>query len=112
MYVLPRACQGDKMLLQFPCTTEYLIGSPLFDRATITLPGGKKFVVTANANGPQRPYIQSAKLNGATFNKSFLDHREITNGGELVFEMTSAPDYKWATAPENRPASALKQLFN
>lgn len=95
-----------------PGTTEYLIGSPLFDRATITLPGGKKFVVTANANGPQRPYIQSAKLNGATFNKSFLDHREITNGGELVFEMTSAPDYKWATAPENRPASALKQLFN
>jgi predicted alpha-1,2-mannosidase len=85
-----------------PGTTEYAIGSPLFDRATITLPGGKKFVVTAQSNGPQRPYIRSAKLNGATLGEAFLDHRQIVGGGELTFEMTSAPDSKWATTPVTR----------
>ena len=93
-----------------PGTTEYLIGSPLFDRATVTLPNGKKFVVTAKMNGPQRPYIRRANLNGKEFSKTFLTHDQIVNGGELVFEMTSAPDYKWATAPESRPESAMKLL--
>jgi predicted alpha-1,2-mannosidase len=93
-----------------PGTTEYVIGSPLFDRTTITLAGGKQFVVVAKFNGPQRPYIRGASLNGSAFNKSYLDHGQLLAGGELVFEMTSAPDYKWATAPDNRPGSALEQL--
>jgi predicted alpha-1,2-mannosidase len=93
-----------------PGTTEYAIGSPLFDRATITLPNGKKFVISANMNGAQRPYIRSAKLNGAEFQKTFLEHQQIASGGELVFEMTSAPDYKWATAPDSRPDSAMSLL--
>jgi len=93
-----------------PGTTEYLIGSPLFDRATVALPNGKKFVVTAKMNGPQRPYIRGAKLNGEAFNKTYLEHSQIAGGGELTFEMTSAPDYKWATAPESRPASAMLLL--
>jgi predicted alpha-1,2-mannosidase len=93
-----------------PGTTEYLIGSPLFDRATIMLPNGKKFVVTAATNGPQRPYIGGATLNGQSFNKTFLTHEQIAGGGEVVFNLTSAPDYKWATAPESRPASAMNLL--
>jgi predicted alpha-1,2-mannosidase len=93
-----------------PGTSEYVIGSPLFDRASIALPDGKKFVVTAKQNGPQRPYIRGAKLNGTPFNKTYLDHRQITDGGELTFEMTSAPDYKWATAPDSRPGSAMDLL--
>lgn len=93
-----------------PGTTEYQIGSPLFDRATLTLPGGKRFVVDAKGNGPQHPYIQNAKLNGADFNKTFIEHQQITGGGKLVFEMDSAPDYKWATLPESRSPSALKSI--
>lgn len=93
-----------------PGMTEYLIGSPLFDRATIVLPNGKQFVVTGSKNGPQRPYIRGATLNGQSFNKTFLTHEQIVNGGELIFDMTSAPDYKWATAPESRPKSAMIQL--
>lgn len=92
-----------------PGTDEYVIGSPLFDRATITLADGKKFVITANQNGPQRPYIREAKLNGAKFEKTFLTHNQIIKGGELTFEMTSAPNYKWAVSPESRPGSAMKK---
>ncbi len=93
-----------------PGTTEYQIGSPLFDRATISLPNGKKFVVTAKQNGPQRPYIRWATLNQKEFHRSYLTHDQITGGGELVFDMTSAPE-KWATAPESRAGSAMNLVL-
>lgn len=93
-----------------PGTTEYQIGSPLFDKATIHLPNGKAFVIHAKANGPQRPYIRSATLNGADFNKTFLQHKQIAGGGELTFEMTSAPDHTWAIAPESRAKSAMDNV--
>lgn len=92
-----------------PGTTEYQIGSPLFDRATISLPNGKKFVVTAKQNGPQRPYIRWATLNNKEFHRSYLTHDQIVGGGEIMFDMTSAPE-KWATSPDSRAPSALKEL--
>ncbi|MCU0858371.1 MAG: GH92 family glycosyl hydrolase [Pontiellaceae bacterium] len=88
-----------------PGTAEYQIGSPLFDKATIHLPDGKTFVVNAKANGPQRPYIRRATLNGADFNKTFLEHPQIIGGGELNFEMTSAPDCTWASGSKNSTAA-------
>lgn len=95
-----------------PATPNYEIGSPLFDRATITLADGKKFIVTAKANGPQRPYIRGATLDGKPFNQAFLTHSQIVAGGEVVFEMTSAPDHKWATAPGSRSQSAVQPLLD
>jgi putative alpha-1,2-mannosidase len=94
-----------------PGTTEYQIGSPLFDKATIHLTNGKTFVVDAKTNGPQRPYIQSATLNGVDFNKTFLEHSQITGGGELSLEMASAPVQTWATGAESRAKSAQRSVI-
>jgi len=93
-----------------PGTTEYQIGSPLFDRVTISLPDGKKFVVTAKQNGPQRPYIRNAWLNGGEFHRSYLTHDQIVKGGELLFDMTSAPE-KWATGAQSRSVSAMPPIL-
>lgn len=92
-----------------PGDTNYIIGSPLFDRATLSLAEGKTFVITAEDNGPQHPYIHSATLNGEPFNRVFIGHQEIIKGGELKFDMASAPDYKWAVAPESRPPALMPQ---
>src|ERR1035437_351989 len=62
-----------------PGTTAYAIGSPLFDRATLTLPEGKTFTIAAEHNGPQHPYIHSAKLNGQPFDKVFLTHEQLVS---------------------------------
>jgi predicted alpha-1,2-mannosidase len=86
-----------------PGDPHYAIGSPLFDRAVLSLPQGKSFVINARENGPQRPYIQEATLNGNPFPRTFLAHDEITGGGEIDFRMGSAPNEKWGAAPENRP---------
>jgi predicted alpha-1,2-mannosidase len=90
-----------------PGTTDYAIGSPLFDRATLMLPEGKTFTIAAEHNGPQHPYIRAAKLNGQPFDKVFLSHEQLVNGGEIVFDMVSAPDHHWATAPAARPPATM-----
>lgn len=94
-----------------PGDPNYLIGSPLFDRATLALPDGKTFTITAKNNGSQEPYIQGATLNGKTFDRTYIRHEEIIRGGELDFQMASAPDYEWAVAPASRPVSPLARLL-
>ncbi|MDR1012124.1 MAG: GH92 family glycosyl hydrolase [Opitutaceae bacterium] len=95
-----------------PGTPDYVIGSPLFDKATITLGNGKTFTITAENNGRQKPYIRGAKLNGAPFNRAYITHEQILGGGGLVFEMDSVPNKNWASAPDARPVSGMIQLEN
>jgi predicted alpha-1,2-mannosidase len=94
-----------------PGEANYVIGSPLFNSATLSLPNGKKFTVTAANNGSQEYYIRSAMLNGEAYDKTFLRHQDIVAGGEMTFQMSSQPNYKWGSAPESRPGSALRQLM-
>jgi predicted alpha-1,2-mannosidase len=94
-----------------PGEASYVLGSPLFDRATMKLASGKTFTITAKNNGSQEYYIRSAMLNNDAYEKTFLRHQDIVNGGELVLQMASAPNYKWGVQPENRPVSALKTLL-
>jgi predicted alpha-1,2-mannosidase len=94
-----------------PGEPNYVIGSPLFDKATLTLANGKSFAVVAKNNGPQEPYIRGATLNGESYDKTYLHHEDIVKGGELVFQMASQPNYKWGVSVESRPGSALKSLL-
>lgn len=91
-----------------PGDTNYFIGSPLFDRATLHLSNGKTFDISAKHNGPQEFYIQSAELNGKSFDRTFISHEQITSGGGLQFEMGSAPNERWGVA--SQPASPLASL--
>jgi predicted alpha-1,2-mannosidase len=90
-----------------PGSDAYAIGSPLFDRAALRMPGGKEFSIIAKDNGPQRPYVRSAKLNGQPLNKVFLTHEQITSGGEVTFVMDSMPEYRWATNEAARPPALI-----
>jgi predicted alpha-1,2-mannosidase len=73
-----------------PCDGRYMIGSPLFDEATMHLPGGD-LVITAVNNSADNMYVQSAKLNGQTLGVPWFDHDDIASGGTLEFEMGPAP---------------------
>ena len=83
----------------------YVIGSPLFDEAVIHLENGNQFAIKAENNGKGKPYIQSAKLNGKKYSKSYLKHEDIMKGGELVFTMGTEPNKEWATDLKYRPYS-------
>jgi predicted alpha-1,2-mannosidase len=80
-----------------PASNQYIIGSPLFKKVTINLENGNKFVIKSKNNSAQNFYIQSAKLNGIAYNKSYFTHQDITKGGTLVFEMGNKPNKAWGT---------------
>ncbi len=90
-----------------PANGAYIFGSPLFARAEIALPEGKTFRVVAENNSKENLYIQSATLNGKPYEKTFITHKEIMNGGELVFQMGSTPNMEYGKAMKNRPRSVV-----
>jgi predicted alpha-1,2-mannosidase len=90
-----------------PGSDQYMIGSPLFSSATIRLENGRSFVVRANGASPNAVYIKSARLNGASYTKSYLDYAVVAAGGELVFDMSDTPNRSWGSAAEDRPHTAI-----
>ena len=88
-----------------PGSDEYVLGSPLFDKATLHLQNGERFTVKGNSNSKDNVYVNSAKLNGKTFEKTFLSHQQIQRGGEISFDMSSQPNKSWATNKEAVPYS-------
>jgi len=83
----------------------YVLGSPSFDKCTIHLEDGKKFVIEAIGASVGKIYIQSATLNNKNYNKSFILHKDILNGGVLKFVMGKKPNKKWASAKGSLPPS-------
>ncbi|MEL4425009.1 GH92 family glycosyl hydrolase [Shewanella indica] len=88
-----------------PGTPEYVIGSPLFDKVTLTLEDGKTFVIQSDNNLDSNPYIQKASLNGKTLTRSWLNHHEIQAGGTLNFDMGATPNKAWASDANAQPYS-------
>jgi len=70
-----------------PGNPEYQIGTPLFEKATITMDNGKKFVVKASNVSDENIYVGKMTLNGKPLNKLTIGHHDIVKGGELQFEM-------------------------
>ena len=91
-----------------PGTTQYQIGSPVFEETTIHLSNGHQFVIKANHVSQQNKYIQSASINGTPLNRPWFTHQEILNGSTLVFEMGPLPNKAWASREENKPYSMTK----
>ncbi len=87
-------------------SSEYIIGSPNVDETTFNLSGGKVFRVKAVNNSPQNVYVQSVKLNGKKFERSYLSHEELKSGGELELQMGDKPNKKWGKKKKSWPQSA------
>ena len=85
-----------------PVGGRFVIGSPLFDKATVNVGGGKTFSVVAKNNSDKNIYVQSARLNGKTLKNSYVDFNDIRRGGTLELVMGPKPS-KWASAAACRP---------
>ncbi|MBB5351579.1 putative alpha-1,2-mannosidase [Haloferula luteola] len=91
-----------------PGSPHYLIGSPLFEETSLQLPGGASFTVRAHHNQPDHPYIQSARLNGKPFTRSWISHETLTAGGLLEFEMGPQPNPQWGSQPADLPPNDFR----
>lgn len=88
-----------------PGVPVYTIGSPLFDKSEIQLANGKVFTVIAHGVSWENKYIQSAKLNGVEYAKTWFTHEDIMNGGTLELFMGDYPNKKWGVGEGANPPS-------
>lgn len=83
----------------------YNIGSPIFPQAKVHLSNGNTFTIVAKNASDRNKYIQSAKLNGQKWNKPWITHQEVMNGGILELIMGSQPNKTWGASVEAAPPS-------
>ncbi len=88
-----------------PGRPTYDIASPIFEKITLDVGDGNRFVIEAPGASAQNKYIQSAILNGEPLDKPWFEHRELAKGGKLVLEMGPRPNKEWGSAPGDAPPS-------
>ncbi|WP_020402734.1 GH92 family glycosyl hydrolase [Gracilimonas tropica] len=86
-----------------PANGIYVVGTPIIEKAVISLPRNKAFTIEAQNLSKENIYIQSAELNGKPLSKSYITHKKIMNGGALVFKMGNSPNKNWAIGSNSRP---------
>ena len=92
-----------------PSCGVYSFGSPLFEKAVLNMPNGRKFMVTTENNSAKNSYIQSVELNGKPYLNSYIAYDDIVRGGTLKFVMGPQPNYDFGSAPEHRPYNETRQ---
>jgi predicted alpha-1,2-mannosidase len=88
-----------------PATDQYVVGTPLFRKATLSLENGKKLVIEAPDNSDKNRYVGKLKLNGKNYEKNWLSHTELLQGGKLEFKMVDEPNKNRGTQPTDFPYS-------
>lgn len=88
-----------------PGTDEYILGAPLFKKATLKFENGKELVIEAPENSNKNYYVQSLNFNGQSYTKNYMRHADLHNGGVLKFEMGSQPNQNRGTQPSDMPYS-------
>ncbi len=88
-----------------PATDEYVIGAPLFKKATIQLANGNTIEINAPENSDSNRYIQATRVNGADYTKTFLRHSELIEGVTLDFDMVDQPNKNIRLTTDDLPFS-------
>jgi predicted alpha-1,2-mannosidase len=91
-----------------PGTGEYVLGAPLFKKITLHLPDNKKFVISANDNGPDNIYRNQTRLNGKSYSKLFITHDDLMKGGSMDLIMESEPNTFVQVSDTDLPFSVTK----
>jgi predicted alpha-1,2-mannosidase len=88
-----------------PATTQYVMGAPLFKKATLYLENGKQFVIDAHENNATNRFVQSIVLNGKPWTNNWVDHFEILKGGRMNLKMGAIPNKQRGTVTSSFPYS-------
>lgn len=88
-----------------PGTDQYIMGAPLFKKATLQMENGKTLVINAPENSDQNRYIKNMTFNGKPYSKNYLIQEELLRGGEINIEMSNTPNKTRGIKKEDYPYS-------
>lgn len=91
-----------------PGTTQYVMGTPLFKKITVTLDNGKKIEIEAPRSSAENKYVSQVKWNGVVVDKNWLDHFDLLKGGKLQYDMQAQPNKQRGTTAKGFPYSYSK----
>lgn len=93
-----------------PGTDQYILGSPLFKKATISLENGKQVVITSEGNGSNNRYVDAMSVNGMDYTKNYLTHKQLMDGADIRFRMSDKPNKTRGTKEADLPYSFSTEL--
>ena len=93
-----------------PGTDQYVLGAPLFKKATIHLDNGNDVVITAPENSKENIYVDAMKVNGKNYTKNYFTHGDLMNGAKIDVKMSATPNTQRGTAEEDMPYSFTKEM--
>lgn len=93
-----------------PGTDQYILGAPLFKKATLHLENGKNLIINAPENSKKNIYIDAMQFNGASYTKNYLQHGDLLNGGVIDYKMSEKPNKQRGTQESDLPYSFSKEL--
>ncbi len=88
-----------------PGSNEYVLGAPLFKKATLHFENGNSFVINAPENSVENRYMESVKLNGQEYTKNYLKHDVLIQGGTLEVKMVDKPNARRGVNADDFPYS-------
>lgn len=88
-----------------PGSDEYIIGSPLFEKAYIHLENGKRITISAPDNKKSTPYVDTYRVNGNIHTKNYITHDVLMNGADISVKMSDAPNKHRGTVKDDYPYS-------
>lgn len=91
-----------------PATDEYILGAPLFKKATLHLSNGKQVSIKAENNSNENRYINAMKWNGKNYTKNYIKHSELVKGANISFDMQSEPNKNRGVNKGDLPFSLSK----
>lgn len=87
-----------------PGTDVLVLGSPLFKKATIHLPGGA-VTIDAPAASRERPYVGGLAIDGAPVDQPWVPFAELADGAQLHFALAAEPNPAWGSGGQAAPPS-------
>lgn len=88
-----------------PGTDQYVMGAPLFKKATLHFENGNTFVINAPENSKENFYIKTMTVNGQNYTKNYVTHSTLQNGGNIDIIMSNTPNKQRGIAAEDAPYS-------
>jgi len=95
-----------------PGSGEYVIGSPQFDKVTLSLENGKKVLIEAKQKGGDQVYVDQLSWNGKPYGRNYIRYKDLVQGANLQFKMSDAPNKNRGTKKADAPYSFSREKID
>ena len=92
-----------------PATDQYILGTPLFKKAEVSMSDGKTLLINAPDNGRENFYVSGMKVNGRKYTRTYLEHDLLRKGTVIDFTMSDEPSKNRSVSQQDRPYSFSNQ---